>query len=91
MPVRRDFAFLLSQDKPAADLLRALKGADKALISDVVLFDRYDGKGVPEGEVSLAVEVVLQPGEKTLTDKEIDAVADKIVKAGEKVGARLRG
>jgi phenylalanyl-tRNA synthetase beta chain len=91
MPVRRDFAFLLSQDTPAADLLRALKGADKALISDVVLFDRYDGKGVPEGEVSLAVEVVLQPGEKTLTDKEIDAVADKIVKAGEKVGARLRG
>jgi phenylalanyl-tRNA synthetase beta chain len=90
-PVRRDFAFLAPADLPAADLLKAIKGADKPLVTDAVLFDVYTGKGVPEGQVSLAVEVTLQPGDKTLTDKDIEAVAAKIVKAGEKVGASLRG
>ncbi|TGY88898.1 phenylalanine--tRNA ligase subunit beta [Marinicauda algicola] len=91
MPLRRDFAFLLSTDTPADELLRAVKGADKALISEVRLFDRYEGPGVGEGQVSLAVEVVLQPTDKTLTDKEIEAVSDKVVKAAEKAGAKLRG
>ncbi|MGX6648914.1 phenylalanine--tRNA ligase subunit beta [Maricaulaceae bacterium MS644] len=89
-PVRRDFAFLAPADMPTADLLKAIKGADKALITDAALFDVYTGKGVPEGQVSLAVEVTLQPADKTLTDKDIEAVAAKIVKAGEKVGASLR-
>ncbi len=91
MPVRRDFAFLLPADAPAGDLMKAVAGADKALIADVALFDRYEGQGVPEGQVSLAVEVVIQPREATLTDKEIEAVSDKVVKAAEKAGARLRG
>jgi len=82
-PVRRDFAFLAPADLPASDLLKAVRGADKQLVSDAVLFDVYTGKGVPEGQVSLAVEVTLQPGENTLTDKDIEAVAEKIVKAGE--------
>jgi phenylalanyl-tRNA synthetase beta chain len=90
-PVRRDFAFLAPAYLPAADLLKAIRGAAKPLVTDAVLFDVYTGKGVPEGQVSLAVEVTLQPGEKTLTDKDIEAVAAKIVKAGEKVGASLRG
>lgn len=90
-PVRRDFAFLAPADMLTADLLKAVKGADKQLVTDAVLFDVYTGKGVPEGQVSLAVEVTLQPGDKTLTDKEIEAVAEKIVKAGAKAGASLRG
>ncbi|MEQ8404705.1 MAG: phenylalanine--tRNA ligase subunit beta [Oceanicaulis sp.] len=90
-PVRRDFAFLAPADMAAADLLKAVKGADKQLVTDAILFDVYAGQGVPEGQVSLAVEVTLQPGEKTLTDKEIEAVSEKIVKAGEKAGASLRG
>ncbi|XBQ17140.1 MAG: phenylalanine--tRNA ligase subunit beta [Oceanicaulis sp.] len=90
-PVRRDFAFLAPADLPAAELLKALKGADKQLVTDAILFDVYTGKGVPEGQVSLAVEVTLQPGEKTLTDAEIEAVSKKIVAAGEKAGASLRG
>ena len=57
MAVRRDFAFLTPESVPAGDLMRALAGADKQLISDVALFDRYQGKGVPEGHVSLALEV----------------------------------
>lgn len=90
MPVRRDFAFLLPEDTPAADLIRAVKGSDKQLINAVHVFDRYDGQGVPDGQVSLALEVVLQPHDKTLTDKEIEEVSSGVVKAAEKTGAVLR-
>ena len=92
LPVHRDFAFLVGKDVPADTLIRAAKGADKALISDVTVFDVYDGKGVPDGQVSLALEVTLQPREKTLTDEEIDAVAAVIVSKVEKAsGGTLRG
>ncbi|TRO96000.1 phenylalanine--tRNA ligase subunit beta [Glycocaulis profundi] len=90
MPVRRDFAFLAPADLPAADLLRAVQGADKALITDVSLFDRYEGERLGDGVVSLAVEVTIQPKDKTLTDKEIEAVSDRVVAAAEKAGATLR-
>ena len=90
-PVRRDFAFLVDKSVAADTLLRAARGADKALISDVSVFDVYDGKGVPDGQTSLAVEVTLQPREKTLTDEEIDAVAARIVaKVSSATGASLR-
>ncbi len=90
-PVRRDFAFLVPQGVAAEALLRAVKGADKLLIADAALFDRFVGTGVPEGQVSLAVAVTLQPVEKTLTDAEIEAVAASIVGAAGKIGATLRG
>jgi phenylalanyl-tRNA synthetase beta chain len=90
MPVRRDFAFLYPKGKPADLLLRAIAGADKALIEDVRLFDVYEGQGVGEGERSLGVEVVLQPMGETLTDKAIEAVSDKIIAAAAKQGASLR-
>ncbi|MEM9810000.1 MAG: phenylalanine--tRNA ligase subunit beta [Pseudomonadota bacterium] len=91
MPVHRDFAFLYPEAEPADPLLKAIAGAEKALIADVRLFDLYRGQGVPEGQRSLAVEVVLQPKTKTLTDEEIEGVAKKIVAAAEKLGATLRG
>ncbi|NNU15606.1 phenylalanine--tRNA ligase subunit beta [Parvularcula sp. ZS-1/3] len=91
MPVRRDFAFLYPAEKPASDLVKAIQGADKALIDDVRLFDVYVGKGVPEGQRSLAIEVVLQPNKETLTDKDIEAVSARIVAAAEKQGGSLRG
>ncbi|MEC9250605.1 MAG: phenylalanine--tRNA ligase subunit beta, partial [Pseudomonadota bacterium] len=78
-PVRRDFAFLVDKSVAADAAIRAAKGADKQLITGVSVFDVYEGKGVPEGQVSLALEVTLQPREKTLTDEEIEAVAGKIV------------
>ena len=91
-PVRRDFAFLVDKSVAADALVRAAKGADKALISGVTVFDTYDGKGVPEGQVSLGIEVTLQPREKTLTDEEIDKVAAAIVSKVEKAtGGSLRG
>jgi len=73
-------------------VLRAALAADRALISDVGVFDVFTGKGVPEGKKSLAIEVTLQPRETTLTDAEIEAVADKIVAAVKKAtGGELRG
>jgi phenylalanyl-tRNA synthetase beta chain len=78
-PVTRDFAFLVDADVPADKLIRAAKGADKALIRSVALFDFYTGKGVPEGKKSLAIAVTLQPMDRTLTDAEIDAISEKIV------------
>jgi len=90
--VARDFAFLVDAEVPAEKLVRAAKGADKALISEVSVFDVYAGKGIPEGKTSLAIAVTLQPTEKTLTDEEIEAVAKKIVANVEKqTGAVLRG
>jgi phenylalanyl-tRNA synthetase beta chain len=91
-PVRRDFAFLVDEGVAAEAVLRAARGADKALIAEVVLFDRYAGDKLPEGKVSLAIQAVLQPREATLTDAEIEAAAAKIVAAVAKAtGATLRG
>ena len=76
----------------SVDLVRAARGADKALIADVRLFDVYAGDHVGPGRKSLAIEVTLQPREKTLTDEEIDAIAKKIVdKAVKATGGSLRG
>ncbi|MFO1101700.1 MAG: phenylalanine--tRNA ligase subunit beta [Methylocystis sp.] len=91
-PVSRDFAFIVDRAARAGDLAKAAQGADKALIVDVAVFDLYEGKGVPEGKKSIGLAVTLQPREKTLTDAEIDAVAQKIVaEAEKKCGATLRG
>jgi phenylalanyl-tRNA synthetase beta chain len=91
-PVSRDFAFLVADEVPAEKLIRAAKGADKALIRGVALFDLYTGKGVPEGQKSLAIAVTLQAPDRTLTDAEIEAVAQKIVAQVIKAtGGTLRG
>ncbi len=89
--VRRDFAFLVPDDLSADALVRAVRGADKTAIVDAGLFDLFTGAGVPEGQKSLAIEVVFQPVERSFTEEELSAVAAKIVAAASKVGARLRG
>jgi phenylalanyl-tRNA synthetase beta chain len=88
--VRRDFAFLVPADMPADALLRAVRGADKAAIAGVSLFDVFTGQGVAEGEKSLAVEVTLQPGEKSFAEEELKAISERVVAAAAKAGARLR-
>ena len=91
-PLRRDFAFVVDAGVAAETLLRAARNADKALVTDVVLFDRYAGDKLPEGKVSLAIQVTLQPRERTLTDAEIEAASQRIVAAVVKAtGASLRG
>ncbi len=89
--VTRDFAFLVPESLPAGDLVRTIKGADKANIVAARLFDRFAGQGVPEGQVSLAVEVTLQPVEKSYGEADLKAIADKVVAAAAKLGAVLRG
>lgn len=89
--VTRDFAFLVPVDLAAGDLVRAVKGADKDNIVAARLFDQFAGQGVPEGQKSLAVEVTLQPGEKSYGEEDLKAIADKVVAAAAKLGAALRG
>jgi phenylalanyl-tRNA synthetase beta chain len=89
--VTRDFAFIVARDAPADALLRAVRGADKQAITGVTLFDVFTGTGLAEDEKSLAVEVTLQPIEKSFTDVELQAISDRIVAAAAKAGARLRG
>ncbi len=90
-PVRRDFAFLVDTGVTADAVLRAARGAERNLIAGVSLFDVYEGDKLPEGKKSLAIEVVFQPRERTLTDAEIESAAQKVVAAVAKAtGSVLR-
>ena len=91
MPLRRDFAFVVETSTAAGDLIRPILSADKALIADARVFDVYQGPGVAEGFKSVAVEVLIQPTERTLTEAEIEVLSGRIVAAAEKAtGAKLR-
>jgi phenylalanyl-tRNA synthetase beta chain len=91
MPLTRDFAFVVARDTPAAEVARAVRSADRALIAEARVFDVYEGKGVEPGSKSVAVEATLQPRERTLTEAEIEAVSARIIAAAAKaVGAKLR-
>jgi phenylalanyl-tRNA synthetase beta chain len=89
--VTRDFAFLVPGELAASDLVRAVKGADKKNIVDARVFDVFAGQGVPEGKKSIAVEVTLQPTEKSYKDADLKAISDAIVANAAKQGAELRG
>ena len=90
MPLSRDFAFLVEDGKAVGELVRAVAGADKALIAGVSVFDVYRGAGVPEGMKSVALEVSIQPRDATLTEPEIEALSARIVGAAGKLGSTLR-
>ena len=90
-PVSRDFAFIVDRSVKAGDIVRAAQAVDKKLITDVSVFDVYEGKGIEDSKKSIAIAVTIQPREKTLTDQEIDAVAAKIVaEVTKKTGGMLR-
>ena len=84
--ITRDFAFIVPAEVTADALVRAIRGADKAAITSARLFDRFEA---PEG-LSLAFEVTLQPAEKSFTDEQISDISKRVVRAAEKLGARLR-
>jgi phenylalanyl-tRNA synthetase beta chain len=91
-PVHRDFAFVVDANVAASEIVRAAAGVDKALITDVQVFDVYEGEHVGAGKKSVAIAVTLQPVDATLTDEQIDAVAQKITAEVEKrTGGVLRG
>jgi phenylalanyl-tRNA synthetase beta chain len=90
-PVSRDFAFIVDRTVKAGDIVRAAQGVDKKLITEVAVFDVYEGKGIDETSKSIAIAVTIQPREKTMTDEEIDAVGAKIVaEVAKKTGGTLR-
>jgi phenylalanyl-tRNA synthetase beta chain len=88
--IERDFAFVVDAKLAAGEIVKAVKLADRALIDSVNVFDVYEGKGVPDGKKSVAVAVRIQPKDATLTEAEIEALAQKIVAATLKIGATLR-
>jgi phenylalanyl-tRNA synthetase beta chain len=91
-PVERDFAFVVERKVKAADILRAAQNADKKLITNVAVFDVYEGRGIDPGKKSVAIAVTIQPREKTMTDEEIDAIGQKIVaEVTKRTGGALRG
>jgi len=79
LSVTRDFAFVVADDVLAQDLVRAAKGADKKLITNVSVFDVYAGKGIDPGYKSIGIEVTLQPTTHTLSEAEIDTISQKII------------
>ncbi len=89
--VTRDFAFLVPVDLSASDLVRAIKGSDKDNIVNVQLFDQFTGQGVPEGQKSLAIEVTLQPLEKSYSEDDLKAISGRVIAAASKLGGSLRG
>ena len=91
-PVERDFAFVVDGTVKAADILRAAQSVDRRVIANVTVFDVYEGKGIEPGKKSIAIAVTIQPGEKTMTDAEIDTLSGKIVaEVTKRTGGTLRG
>jgi phenylalanyl-tRNA synthetase beta chain len=92
MPLERDFAFIVDRDVRAADMIKAAQAADRALVTDVSVFDLYEGPGIAEGKKSIALAVTVQPRDKTMTDAEIEALSQKIIgNVVQKTNATLRG
>lgn len=91
MPLRRDFAFVVAKDTAAVAIVKAAQAADRTLVADVSVFDLFEGAGLEPGAKSVAVEVTIQPRSATLTDKDIESLAARIVEqVGKATGGRLR-
>ena len=90
-PVKRDLALLVDKAVTMADIEKVVNSSERKLLRGVSLFDVYEGKNLEAGKKSYAISIILQDDEKTLQDKQIDAVMNKIIAALEKqVGAKLR-
>ncbi|UOO80957.1 phenylalanine--tRNA ligase subunit beta [Uruburuella testudinis] len=89
-PVRRDLAFVMPEEMSHDALLLSLRHASGKLVREISVFDVYRGAGLPEGAKSMAVKVILQDSEATLTDETVEALMDKLIKAAESAGAQLR-
>jgi phenylalanyl-tRNA synthetase beta chain len=90
-PVRRDLALVVDDAVPHDALLECLTAAAPTIVTELVCFDLYRGKGVPEGKKSLAFKVILQDTARTLTDTEVDSVVAQLVAAAQqRYAAQLR-
>lgn len=90
--VKRDFAFVVDRTVEAGSLVKAATGADKKLIAGVSVFDVFEGAALGDGKKSVAIEVSIQPTERTLTDEDFEALSGRIVENVKKqTGGVLRG
>ena len=90
-PVDKDLAFVVEKNVPAVNIIAAAKNADRKHITDVRVFDIYEGENLPEGKKSVAIALTFQPSEATFTDKEIETLMKKVeMEVGKKTGAVLR-
>lgn len=90
--VKRDFAFVVDKSVEAGAVMRAASGADRKLITGVNVFDIFEGASLGEGKKSIAIEVQIQPAERTLTDEDFEALTQKIVaNVTKSTGGVLRG
>lgn len=90
--VKRDFAFVVDKTVEAGAIIRAASGADRKLVTSVNVFDVFEGASLGDGKKSVAIEVQIQPAERTLTDQDFDALTQKIVANVTKTtGGVLRG
>ena len=90
-PVTRDFAFIVDTQITAGDLMKAVKSGAGPLMTDMRVFDLYEGTNIGEGKKSIAVTITLTPTRATLTEAEIESISAEIVKiAGKNCGAELR-
>ncbi len=88
--VRRDFAFLVPEEIMSEAVVRAVRGADKTVIVGARVFDLFTGSGVPAGQKSVGIEVMLQPADKSFTEDALAAIANKVIAAATTLGAVLR-
>ncbi len=87
----RDFAFVVNKDVKAQDLINAISSVDKNLISNVKVFDVYEGENIPENKKSIAISVTIQSSEKTLNVNDLENINNSIIKTVEnKTGAKIR-
>ncbi len=90
-PVKRDLALLIDSSISMEQIDEAVREAERKLLRDVTLFDVYEGKNLPEGKKSYAISITLQDDEKTLNDRQIEAIMEKITaNLTRRTGATLR-
>ena len=87
----RDFAFVVAESVSVGDLMKAVKSGAGPLLSDMRVFDVYQGANIEAGQKSVAITVTLSPTKATLTDEEIEKISDSIITvAGKNFAATLR-
>ena len=87
----RDFAFIVNKDIKAQDIIDAVSNVDKNLISNIKVFDVYEGENIPENQKSIAISLTIQSFEKTMKDSDLDNINKLIIQTVEKkTGAKIR-
>ena len=87
----KDFAFIVNKNVKAQDLIKAVSEIDHNLISNIKIFDVYEGDNIPETQKSIAISVTIQSSEKTLNDKDLEKINNSIIEVVEnKTGAKIR-